>query len=292
MKILNQNHYYYTMSPNHNGEITIHSQETIKIHTKDCYTEKIKDEYTIQDITDINPCSGPILIEEAKAGDVLKIEILDIQIIGHVKMRVRPSFGIIGDIVEKGTQKYMPIENNQAIFNENYRIDLEPMIGTIGVALKEEDILTVLPGDHGGNMDCKKIKAGNTLYLPVFVDKAKLYLGDIHAFMNDGEIVCGGESNSITTLKITVLKDCDYPAPCLKEKNQLMIITSDKTLEKSIQKGLYKTHAFLKQHSLLSNEEIYLLMMAKADLRINQIANAIPTIRIEIPMDFFKIQID
>ena len=53
------------------------------------------------------------------------------------------------------------------------------------------------PGEHstippragsGGNIDCKDLVAGTTLYLPVNVDGALLYLGDGHAAQGDGEV--------------------------------------------------------------------------------------------------------
>ena len=40
----------------------------------------------------------------------------------------------------------------------------------------------------GGNIDCKELVAGSTLYLPVTVPGALLYLGDGHAAQGDGEV--------------------------------------------------------------------------------------------------------
>jgi acetamidase/formamidase len=53
------------------------------------------------------------------------------------------------------------------------------------------------PGEHstippraagGGNIDCRELVAGTTLYLPVTVPGALLYLGDGHAAQGDGEV--------------------------------------------------------------------------------------------------------
>ena len=53
------------------------------------------------------------------------------------------------------------------------------------------------PGEHstippraecGGNIDCKELVAGSTLFLPVTVPGALLYLGDGHAAQGDGEV--------------------------------------------------------------------------------------------------------
>ena len=40
----------------------------------------------------------------------------------------------------------------------------------------------------GGNIDCRELVAGATLYLPVTVPGALLYLGDGHAAQGDGEV--------------------------------------------------------------------------------------------------------
>ena len=44
------------------------------------------------------------------------------------------------------------------------------------------------PGSFGGNMDVKDLKAGTTLYLPVFHPRALFYVGDPHSAQGDGEV--------------------------------------------------------------------------------------------------------
>ena len=55
------------------------------------------------------------------------------------------------------------------------------MVGTIGVSPELEAISSRFPGPHGGNMDIPDISIGNKLYLPVYVEGALLYIGDVHA---------------------------------------------------------------------------------------------------------------
>ncbi|MBA3528080.1 MAG: acetamidase/formamidase family protein, partial [Propionibacteriaceae bacterium] len=67
---------------------------------------------------------------------------------------------------------------------------LAPFLGVIGLA-------PAAPGEHstvpprtetGGNIDCRELIAGATLFLPVSVEGALLYLGDGHAAQGDGEV--------------------------------------------------------------------------------------------------------
>jgi acetamidase/formamidase len=44
------------------------------------------------------------------------------------------------------------------------------------------------PRRSGGNIDCKELVAGTTLYLPIPVDGARFSAGDGHAAQGDGEV--------------------------------------------------------------------------------------------------------
>lgn len=57
------------------------------------------------------------------------------------------------------------------------------MIGVIGGAPSVEEVACASPGNHGGNMDCCKIRKGSQIILPVYHPGALLALGDVHACM-------------------------------------------------------------------------------------------------------------
>jgi acetamidase/formamidase len=94
-----------------------------------------------------------------------------------------------------------------ATANGKYTRPLAPFLGVTGVA-------PAAPGDHstipprtesGGNIDCKELVAGSTLYLPVNVDGGLLYLGDGHGAQGDGEscgtaIECGMTTEAVVSL--------------------------------------------------------------------------------------------
>src|SRR5690348_7412022 len=69
------------------------------------------------------------------------------------------------------------------------KIPLHPFFGCIGVApAKGESRSSIVPAEFGGNMDSPEASVGNTVYLPVSVPGALLFLGDGHAAMGDGEV--------------------------------------------------------------------------------------------------------
>jgi acetamidase/formamidase len=67
---------------------------------------------------------------------------------------------------------------------------LRPFLGVMGVAPAEPGEHSTIPprARSGGNIDCRELVAGATLFLPVTVPGALLYLGDGHAAQGDGEV--------------------------------------------------------------------------------------------------------
>ncbi|MEB3882656.1 formamidase [Lyngbya sp. CCY1209] len=67
---------------------------------------------------------------------------------------------------------------------------------------------TVPPREHGGNCDIKNLSRGSRIYFPVYVDGAKLSMGDIHFSQGDGEIsFCGAiEMSGFIDLHVDIIK--------------------------------------------------------------------------------------
>jgi formamidase len=67
---------------------------------------------------------------------------------------------------------------------------------------------TVPPREHGGNCDIKNLSRGTRIYFPVYVEGAKLSMGDIHFSQGDGEIsFCGAiEMSGFIDLHVDIIK--------------------------------------------------------------------------------------
>ena len=72
----------------------------------------------------------------------------------------------------------------------------------------KEGARTVPPRENGGNCDIKNLSKGSRIFFPVFVDGAKLSVGDLHFSQGDGEITfCGGiEMAGWIDLRVDVIK--------------------------------------------------------------------------------------
>jgi acetamidase/formamidase len=79
-------------------------------------------------------------------------------------------------------------------------VDIAPFLGVMGLPPAEPgEHSTVPPRATGGNIDCRELVAGSTLYLPVAVPEALLCLGDGHAAQGDGEVAGTAVECAMTT---------------------------------------------------------------------------------------------
>lgn len=158
-----------------------------------------------------HPLTGPITIEGAKAGDVLKVDInsIDISISGQALSK---SAGIAPIEVNKFSDR-APIISTHEKNSKNIKymngmlLKYRPMLGIIGTAPKEGFIKTGHAAKTGGNLDLPFIGQGCSVYLPVENDGGKLYIGDAHAAQGYGEL--GGialEASAIVDITVNVLK--------------------------------------------------------------------------------------
>lgn len=170
------------------------------------------------DFAKVNPVTGPIYVEGAKPGDVLKVEIREFVPSGIGWTAVIPGFGLLADQFTDPALhvwKYDPSTMAPSLFGPGGSVPLKPFAGTIGVAPGEPGVHSVVPPRRvGGNLDIRDLSSGVTLYLPIEVEGALFSVGDTHAAQGDGE-VCGTaiESAMNVTLTLSVLKGQKLESP-------------------------------------------------------------------------------
>ena len=88
-----------------------------------------------------------------------------------------------------GTPYGWTIRDGQATDERGATVALAPFLGVIGMPPPEPGVhSTAPPRRWGGNIDCKLLVAGTTLYLPIPLDGALLSAGDGHGAQGDGEV--------------------------------------------------------------------------------------------------------
>lgn len=270
----------------------VKDKETIVFETKDCFNNQLLGEDAVLDALDwnaINPATGPVFIEGAMPGDVLKVSILDIEVGPVGTMAAIPNDGVLGKDFRKSVLKKIPVKNGTAEFSPEIRIPCKPMIGVIGVAPENGAIPCGEPGSHGGNMDNTRITAGSVLYLPVFHEGALLAMGDVHACMGDGEImVTGLEIPAKITVKAEVLKGVSITDPMLETEEACYTISSDRELEKAIYKAVSDMNQIVMKKLDMSFEEAGMLLSAMGNLQFCQVVDPKRTVRMEMKKTVLK----
>ena len=281
-----QNQCVFALGENKEKAITVEQGEELVFCTRDCFNNQITSEEYVLDALDwdhINPATGPVYVKGAKAGDVLKVEILNIELEDMGTMCCLPENGVLGKDITTSQIKKVPVQNGMAVFNE-FKLPLNPMIGVIGVAPAGEPVPCGTPGRHGGNMDNTKIAKGSTLYLPVFQDGAYFACGDVHACMGDGEIMVSGvEIGSKVHVKLTVSKGCTLDNPRLEDKNYIYTIASSEDLEEAIYDATKAMMENLEKHLGYTLNEAGMLMSACGNLQFCQVVDPERTVRMAIP---------
>lgn len=276
----------YTFDKNHMPVITISSGTTIRMETFDCFQNQVTaetDKLEQLNWDQTNPATGPIYIEEAKPGDILKVKINKIEIGSQGVMMTLPNEGILGHRFTETTIKILPIKDDHMLLND-IKLPINKMIGVIGVAPKEEAINCGTPGPHGGNMDNKMITEGAILYLPVFVEGALFGLGDFHAAMGDGEVgVTGVEIEGAATVTLEVLKGEAIEQPLLENEEVFTQIASAKTLDEAGKLATELMANRIVQKTGRSIAEVTMLLSAAGQIEICQMVDPLMTVRFVLP---------
>ncbi|MEP0520218.1 MAG: acetamidase/formamidase family protein [Hyphomicrobiales bacterium] len=202
---------------------TVEPGSTILFHCHDSSAGQLSPSSTVEDVKTldfgkINPVSGPIYIEGAEPGDAIKVSIDSFKPSGFGWTANIPGFGLLADQFTDPALtiwKYDPSTLEPALFGTHGRVPLKPFAGTIGNALAEDGLHTIVPPRRvGGNLDIRDLAAGTTLYLPVEVAGALFSVGDTHAAQGDGE-VCGTaiESPMDVVLTLDLIKDANLAMP-------------------------------------------------------------------------------
>lgn len=264
----------------------VDSGTTLKIEAYDCFQNQIqsaKTEVSAINWDQINPATGPVYVEGAMPGDVLKVKIEKIDIGDQGVMVVGPDLGVMGHRIEKMTSKILPIQDDKVIFN-NLELPMNKMIGVIGVAPDGEGVNCGTPGAHGGNMDNKMVEEGATLYFPVFVEGALFSLGDFHAAMGDGEVsVSGVEVSGTATVTLEVIKGETIHHPMLENEAVFTQIVSAPTVDEAVKLATIEMIERIVAKSDLPVSEVTMLMSAVGQVEICQIVDPLMTARFVVP---------
>ena len=267
--------------------LTVKSGETVRIRTKDCFSNQLTGPQDAMDDLDwdaVNPATGPVFVEGAKAGGALKVRIDNIEFDEQTCSATGQDEGVCGNRFTEWATHYCKIQGNTLAWDERLNIPLRPMIGVIGVAPEGEPVNCGTPGSHGGNMDNTAITTGATLYFPVAVDGALFGCGDMHAAMGDGEVsVSGAEVAGYATVTLTAMPELKLVNPLIENDTHFGIIASAESLDAAAELAVQQMVDLLASRTNESEADLVMLLSLVADVQVCQMVDPQKTVRFMVP---------
>ena len=278
--------------------IRVPDGSVIEVFTHEATGGQLNIESTEEDIANldmdkVHTLTGPVYVEGAKSGDVLAVELLDLEPGGWGWTSLGPGFGFLPNEMEKSLFKTYSLdkENNSVQFSEGISIPLRPFAGVMGVAPPTEELInTIPPRANGGNMDDPHMIKGTTVYFPVFVEGALFSIGDSHAVQGLGE-VCGTavECPMRIRYRLSIRRDMDISEPQYESDTYYATTGFGTTLDEAAQKATQYMVEHLINTRDMSWEEAYMLCSLAADLKIAEVVD-VPHVLVtmHIPKSIFS----
>ncbi|XJS10156.1 acetamidase/formamidase family protein [Aerococcaceae bacterium WGS1372] len=284
----------YSMDKNDEAVARVKSGSEVIFEVKDCFSDTIQTEEDVIseiDFNQVNPATGPLYVEGAEVGDVLKVTI----------NKIKPNdFGVV--VSAPGLNKYFDqsiqeeqtvicsIDDEAGTFTfQGVEFPMNKMIGVIGTANADEGITTGTPGPHGGNMDNTAIEEGSIVYLPVNTQGALLAIGDMHASMGDGEVWgCGVEVGGEAHVTVEVIKDFKHQVPLVETEDAFHSYGFGKTIDEASQMANDHMIQLLMNRADLTYNQAGMLMTIKGNLTTCQTVNPDVSMRMEMKKDYIE----
>jgi acetamidase/formamidase len=207
--------------------------------------------------------AGPIEVRGASAGQVLSVRVDE----------VRP--GPWG-VTSGGPGHAIEWEVNGEVGRALGRtVRLAPFLGVLGMPPDEDGVhSTIPPRPCGGNIDCKELVAGTTLYLPILVDGACFSAGDGHAAQGDGEI-SGTAIESPVEAQVTldVRDDLELAWPIARIDGAWLTFGFDEHLGLAAKAAADGMLDLIEREHGISGADALALASVVVDLRVTQVVN-------------------
>jgi acetamidase/formamidase len=156
------------------------------------------------------------------------------------------------------------------------KVSVAPFLGVIGMPPDEPgEWSTIPPRRFGGNIDCKLLVAGTTLFLPIGNDGGLLSAGDGHAAQGDGEvsgtaIECPLESAQIT---VDVRDDLDLRMPVARTTEAWITFGFDKDLDVATELAVETMLDLMERELAIDRKYALALASVAVDLAVTQVVN-------------------
>ncbi len=259
--------------------------------------------------------TGPIYVEGAEPGDMLEVQILDIETrvpwginntsaTGGVFSSSYPGVRADDPLLDIPQRTRHVIRTGEvdgrevAFIAENIRVPLAPFMGILAVApdpVVGEPGVTLPgvqgsrpPGAFGGNLDVKDLKAGTTVYLPVFHPGALFYTGDPHGAQGDGEVSGTAIEQSLSgVFRFIVHKGVSLAGPRAETDTHYLLMGIDLDLDRATRHATWEVVDFLVKEKGLTPDKALSLASIAVDFRVSEVVDLTQVVTGYIPKSIF-----
>jgi acetamidase/formamidase len=223
--------------------------------------------------------TGPVWVEGAEPGDVLQVTLLDIRLRQDWGWNIiEPLLGTLPEDFPRQRRLHIPLDRtaNVARLPWGSVVPLAPFFGNFGVAPPANygRITSIIPREHGGNMDNKALVQGTTVYFPVFNRGALFSAGDGHAAQGDGEVCLTAIETSLTgTFEFHVRRDLALTFPRAETETCLISMGMNEDLDDAARQALRNMITWIRELSGISAEDAYTLCSIAGDLHVTQMVD-------------------
>ncbi|MGA7802739.1 MAG: acetamidase/formamidase family protein [Gammaproteobacteria bacterium] len=249
--------------------------------------------------------TGPVAVAGAQPGDVLKVEFLELArrapygiissrhgygaLPGEMPPLPHPDF--VPDLTHPETSgtvsMFCPVAGDLTgslafAGDRMLRFPLAPFLGLIGVTPAGDGRLnSIPPGPFGGNIDIKDLVAGTSVYLPVQVPDAGLYVGDPHYAQGHGEVALTAlEAPLRATLRVSLLPAESsnkllgvLDRPFAETSQHWIAVGLDRDLNEAFRKAVREALRVLKEMHDVPADIAYAYLSAAGDFVVSQVVD-------------------
>ncbi len=169
-----------------------------------------------------------------------------------------------------------------------HTVALRPFMGVMGVAPAEPGLHSTIPPRRvGGNIDCRELITGSTLFLPIEVPGALFSVGDGHGAQGDGEVGGTGLECPMQNVELTFTLRDDLPLsmPCASTPAGWITFGFDPDLNEATVMALNGMLDHLTTQYRLDRNDALALASIVVSLHITQIANGVHGVHAILPHD-------
>lgn len=251
--------------------------------------------------------TGPVAIEGADPGDVLKIEVLSLSprvpygvisnrhgkgaLAGEFPENDGPKEGASAENPElyQNISTFTPIKKIDGkwygeIPGEDVYFPINPFMGLMGVASDtDEPVHSVPPSETGGNLDINELGVGSTLYLPIEVAGGLFYTGDPHFSQGDGEVALTALEASLRgTFRLTVMDkgeeaipgdNEDFLQPFGETDDYWIPVGLDEDLDEAMKESVRESVDFLEEELGMDRANALAYLSAATDYEVSQVVD-------------------